>query len=88
MIAVLIGGPADGRRVETDRERVCRVPRLVPMSARVEPLNPREETMRMEYDEYRIIRLMDDAFIGLHHTVSERQMFNALVGGYRNEIGR
>ena len=87
MKVVLIGGTADGRRIElSDSARYLHVPIMEALPTRWEPSDV-SMTSTMREETYIIERLSKDIWVGLHESINQRDLIGRLALGYRAELG-
>lgn len=83
---LLVGGPADGRRVKIDgRPKVYFVPRVNRLDMSI---SPRDEIEAVHISRVAEEYVRVDRQIYLHSSISNIDIIDALVAGYRFEIGK
>lgn len=82
-MALFIGGQADGRRMDLEgTPPYARLPYRRPLpSSSLEALNGREETLKMEIENYH--HIYRDIYV--HESLAHKDLFDLLVAGYRQE---
>ncbi len=87
MRVVLIGGPADGRRIDLDGQaRSLRIPMMEAVPTLWEASDVSMKSTMRE-DTYVIQRLSNDIWVGLHDSINPRDFIGRLAAGYRAELG-
>lgn len=83
---LLVGGPADGRRVVIDgRPKVYYVPRLNRLDMSINPRNEMEAThIKQVAEEY----IRSERGVYMHESISHMDVVEVLTTGYRNEISQ
>lgn len=83
---LLVGGPADGRRVVIDgRPKVYYVPRANRLDMSINPRDQTEETYISQIaEEY----VRSERRVYLHSSVAHMDVVSMLVAGYRHEVGK
>lgn len=82
---LLVGGPADGRRIKTDgRSSIYYVPRINRIDPGINPRDPVEasyfETIAEEYRR-------KEFGVYMHNSICDLDVIDVLTAGYRCEIG-
>ena len=86
VVVVLVGGPADGRRVAVDgRPNVYFVPRVNRLDMSIRPREEAEAFFIADVaDEY--LRRGKNLYV--HHSLSHLDEMDLLTSGYRPELGK
>jgi len=84
---LLVGGPADGRRVMIDgRPKVYFVPRINRLDLSLDPDENPMQAVHMSRIAEEYVR--SERQVYLHSSISHMDVVEALVAGYRHEIGQ
>lgn len=81
---LLVGGPADGRRVMIDgRPKVYYVPRVNRLDLSI---NPRDEMEAQHISRFAEEYIRAERQVYLHSSIAHMDVVEALVRGYRHEV--
>lgn len=83
---LLVGGPADGRRVVIDgRPKAYYVPRVNRLDMSINPRDKMEAThIKRIAEEY----IRSERGVYMHESISHMDVVEVLTAGYRNEISQ